>query len=181
MIINDPNGIPVKVTTDKRLQTVSVIQTDINALAGIGKAWTLPFTHTAPNTTDNAVFHFKNTSSEIFEIMRLIVSSTIGGLWSIASGETYTSGGTAIALRQLNISSGKTQNMTAYSGTALTLGGTATDLYYTKTAANTPYDILAYGPIIITPSETLTLRFKADSGTPVIAVTPILHGNNPWD
>jgi len=181
MIINDPNGVPAKVTSDGRLQAVSVVQTDINALGTIGKAWTLPFKVTAADTTDNVVFHFKNTDSEDFEIMRLIVSSAIGGVWTIESDRVYSSGGTSISLKQLNLSSGKTQAMTAYYGADMTLTGTAIDMAYFKTAANAPYDILSYGPIIVTPASTVALKFQADSGTPVLAVTAILHGANPWE
>jgi len=147
MIINDPNGDPVKVTTDRRMQTVSVIQTDINALAGIGKAWTLPFKVTAADTTDNVLFHFNNTSSEPFDFMRLLVSSTIGGLWTIETGRTHSAGGTAMSLVHLKTGSGVTQDMTAYYGNDVTLAGTATDIYYLKSGANEPYDVLQYGPL----------------------------------
>jgi len=54
MIINDPNGKPLKITSDGRAQVVSVTQTDINALASIGKAWTLPFTQAAADATAHA-------------------------------------------------------------------------------------------------------------------------------
>jgi len=181
MIINDPDGTAASVTSDKRLQTVAVMQTDINALVGIGKAWTLPLTVTAADATDNVVWHFKNTSSDPFDIMRLIVSSTIAGVWTLESGRSYSANGTAMTLAQLNTSSGKTQSMTAYYGTDITLTGTAVDLYYWKTAADTPYDILQYGPILVGPSGEVALKFNADSGTPIIAVTPVLHGANPWE
>jgi len=181
MIINDPNGKPMNITSDGRAQVVSVIQTDINALAGEGRAWTLPFSVTAADATDNVVFHFKNTSSDMFDMMRLIVSSTIAGVWTIESGRAYSSGGTTISLAQLNTGSGITQTMTAYYGTDITLTGTASILYYWKTAANEPYDILQYGPVVISPSGEIAIRFNADSGTPIIAVTPVVHGANPWE
>jgi hypothetical protein len=114
-------------------------------------------------------------------MMRLIVSSTIGGLWTIESGRVYSAGGTAILIRQLNTSSGKTQDLTAYYGADITLTGTAIDIFYVKTAANQAFEILDYGPIIIAPATTLAIKFQADSGTPVLAVTPVIHGVNPWD
>jgi len=181
MIINDPSGIPVKVTSDQRLQAVSVVQTDINALGTLGKAWTLPFTVAAADTTDNVVFHFKNTSDDEMEFMRFWVSASGAGLWTMEYDRLYSSGGTTIALRQLNVSSGKTQSMTAYYGADITLTGTAVDLGYLRVAADTPTEILDYGPIIIPPSAMFALKFKADAGTPTIACMPILHGSNPWE
>jgi len=181
MIINDgTSGKSATVTNDGSLRTISIVQTDINALAALGTAWTLPFTVTAADTTDNVVFHVNNTASLDLEFMRIIVSSAIGGLWTIESGRTYSSGGTAVSLRQLKIASGKTQDMTAYYGADITLAGTASDIFYVKTAANEPFDLLNYGPVVVTPSSKMAIKFKADSGTPVIAVTSIVHGENPW-
>jgi len=182
MIINDGNsGVAAKITSDGNLRTLSIVQTDVNALAGAGLAWTIPFTVTAADTTDNVVFHIKNTSSSNLEFMRLMLSSTIGGLWTVESGRTYSANGTAVTLKQLKINSGKTQDMTAYYGADITLAGTASDMFYIKTAANQPYGLLDYGPIIVAPSATMAIKFKADSGTPVIAVTGVVHGANPWD
>jgi len=181
MIINDPNGTPLEVTSDGRAQVVSVMQTDINALGMLGRAWTLPFTVAAADTTDNVVFHFKNDSDEDMEFMRFWVSASGAGLWTMEYDRVYSSGGTTIALRQLNVSSGKTQDMTAYYGADITLTGTAVDLGYLRIAADTPVDILDYGPVIVPPSSTFALKFNADSGTPTIACMPILHGSNPWE
>jgi len=181
MIINDSNGKPMKVTDDGRGQVVAVMQTDINALATIGKAWTLPFTQAAADATDNVVWHFKNTSDSDFEIMRLICSAAIKGTWTIESGRVYSSGGTAQTLQQLKIGGGITQDMTAYYGADIQVTGTAKDIYYFRTEADSPVDILQYGPIVIQPSQTVAIKFNADSGTPTMAVTPILHGANPWE
>jgi len=181
MLIHDPNGKSLNITSDGRAQVVSVSQTDINALASIGKAWTLPFTQAAADATDNVVWHFKNDSDVDFEIMRLLVSNSIAGTWTIESGRTYSAGGTAQTLQQLKTGSGITQDMTAYYGTDITLTGTAKDLYYFRTPVDTPIDILDYGPIIIQPSQTVAIKFNADSGTPTMTVVPIMHGSNPWE
>jgi len=181
-IVCREKGIPAKITNDNRLSVVAVTQTDLNALAGEGSAWTLPFVqNAAANTTDNVVFHFKNTSGDAFDFMRLLVSSKDPGRWTIETGRTYSAGGTAITLRQLNSASGKTQDMTAYYGTGITLAGTASDIMYVRTAADETIDLLDYGPIVVEQSDTLAIKFKADTGSLEMAVTPIIHGSNPWE
>lgn len=179
--INDPNGAPAKVTADGQVRAISVVQTDLNYIGTLGKAWTLPFTQTgAANTTDNVIFHLQNTSDDEVEVMRLVVSSAEAGLWTTEYGRSYTSGGAAILLRQMNTLSGKTQSVSAFFGTALTLGGTAVDSIYTRLAADTPFDLLNYGPIILEPSAFMAIRFQADTGNNIMGVTPFLHGANPF-
>lgn len=180
MIVNDPNGDAQRVGPDGRATDLSVIQTDLNALADVGLAWTLPFTQDAVDTTDNVVFHFENTSTEDFDFMRLIVSASGAGLWTVETDRAYGSGGTTLNLAPLKTLSGKVQAMTAYYGQDVILTGTAEDLFYVRVAADTPVDLLAYGPIVVQSSGTLAIKFNADAGTPTMGVTPILHGKPPW-
>jgi len=181
MRIESPDGDVVRVSGDKRLLVHAITENDTQALVRVGIVWTLPFTQAASDATDNVVWHFKNDSDQDFELMRLLVSSSIAGTWTIESGRVYSSGGTAITLKQLKLNSGITQDMTAYYGQDITLTGTAIDLYYFRTPVDTVVDILAYGPVIIQPSSTLAIKFNADSGTPTMTVVPVMHGSNPWD
>jgi hypothetical protein len=179
--VNDANGQPANITDDGQLRTISVVQTDLNYIGTLGRAWTLPFTQTgAANTTDNTVFNLKNTSDDEIEIMRLVLSSAEAGLWSLEYGRERTSGGTAVLLRQMNTLSGKTQSVSAFFGTALTMTGSATDNAYVRVGADAPFDILNYGPVILEPSATMSIRFQADTGSNVMAVTPFMHGSNPF-
>jgi len=182
MIINGPDGKSVEVTPDARVKTLAAVEPFMHVMSEIGQAWTLPFKVTAADTTDNVVFHLKNTSDETLDIHYLKMSSTIGGLWTVEYGKTYSSGGTAILIRQLNTLSGKTQDLTAYYGADMTLAGTGTDLIYMKSPANTPIDLLADSQSLqVEPSAVIAIRFQADSGTPVIAGTVFLHGEEPWE
>jgi len=183
MIINGKDGKAVNVTADGRVMALSANEAFMHAMSEIGKAWTLPFTQTgAANTTDNAVFHFENTSDDAFDIHKIMVSSEEPGLWSLYTGRTYSSGGTPLTLAQLNTGSGQTQSMTAYYGTGLTLAGTATLLSIVRLAADTPFDILHGSEAFqIAPSGVYELRFKADTGNTVMAITHVLHGEEPWE
>jgi len=183
MIINDPNGIAAEVTADHRLKTLSAIEPFMHAMSEIGRAWTVPFTQTgAANTTDNAVFHFENTSDGSFDIHKVVVSSAEAGRWSVYTGRTYSSGGTAVSLAQLNTGSGKTQDMTSYYGTGLTLAGTATLLMTCRLGANNPHDMLnGTEAFQVEPGGVFEVRFKADTGNTVMAVNIITHGVEPWE
>jgi len=183
MIINGKDGKAVNVTADGRVMTLSANEAFMHAMCEIGKAWSLPFTQTgAANTTDNAVFHFKNTADKTFDVHKIMVSSAEAGLWSLYTGRTYSSGGTTLNLAQLNTGSGQTQSMTAYYGTGITLAGTATLVSVVRLAANTPFDILHNSEAFqVSPSGTYELRFKADTGNTVMGVTHLLHGEEPWE
>jgi len=181
MLINDPDGDTLRVSKDHRLHTVSVVQTDVNALAEAGTAWTLAFTQAAADATDNVVFHIKNNDSKPFELMRLLTSNVIAGTWSVEYGREYSAGGTAMTLGQLNVKGGKSHDISAYYGQDITLTGTAKDIYYFRLSADTPYDLLNYAPIVIPPSGTVSVRFNADSGTPIMTFSVVCHGENPWD
>jgi len=180
MLLNGPNGDPVDVTPDKRLKTVSVTQTDMNAMARQGLAWTLPFTQSSADITDNVVFHIENTGSDPLDVMRLLLSTGGAGLWTIEHGRAYSSGGAAVTLAQLNAKSGKTQDVAAYYGQDITLTGTAVDVAYLRVGADSPFDILNEAPVVLPASGTMALRFAADASVTVMAVTPILHGKVPW-
>jgi len=183
MIINGPDGKAVIVTPDGRIPTLAANEPFMHAMAESGLAWSIPFTQTgAANTTDNAVFHFKNTSDETFDIHGMFCSSAEAGLWSLYTGRTYSSGGTAVSLAQLNTGSGKTQDMTAYYGTGITLAGTATLIAVKRQKADTPFDILSIQQALqISPSNTFEVRFKADTGNTVMACTLYTHGAEPWE
>jgi len=183
MIINGPNGTPADVTPDNRVRTLAASEPFLHVMAEIGAAWTLPFTQTgAANTTDNAVFHFENTSDDTFDVHKIIVSSAEAGRWSIHYGRTYSSGGTSVSLAQLNTLSGKSQNMTAYYGTGLTLSGTATLLMTCRLGADTPHDMLnGTEALQIDPSGVFEIRFQADAGNNVMTANIITHGVEPWE
>jgi len=183
MQITGPDGKNLEITVDNRAKVLATTESMMHLLSEEGRAWTLPFTQTgAANTTDNAVFHFKNTADKSFDIHRVVVSSAEAGLWSIYSGRTYSSGGTTIALRQMNVLSGKTQSMTAYYGTGITLAGTATGIVYMRVAANVPTDLLANTTALqIEPSGTFEIRFQADAGSNVMGVNVYTHGLEPWE
>jgi len=155
----------------------------LHAMSEIGEAWTLPFRQTgANNTTDNPVFHFKNTSDKPFDVHAVICSSAEAGTWSVYYGRTYTSGGSALTLAQLNTLSGKTQDMNAYYGTALTLAGTAVLAASTRAAANTPVDVFQKQQAFqVEPSGTFEIRFEADAGNNKMEVIVFTHGEEPWE
>jgi len=184
MIINDPNGTAGKITPDGRIYTLSAVEPFMHAMAEIGRAWTLPFTQTsAANSTDNAVFHFENTSDSAFDIHRVEVSAANEGLWSLYTGRTYSSGGTAVTLRQLNTASGSSQDMTANYGTALTLAGTATLVSVCRFAADDPRDLMANQQALqIGPGDTFEVRYDSD-GTAGYAMSVVIytHGEEPWE
>jgi len=183
VVINGSNGRTVDVTSDNRIVTLSASEPFMHVLAEIGKAWTLPFTQTgAANTTDNAVFHMKNDSDDTLDLHFISASSAEAGLWSIYYGREYSSGGTAVTLKQLNTLSGKTQELTANYGTALTLTGTATQLMFVRVKADTPVDLLQHSQALqLEPSGTVEIRFQADAGNNVMAVNVLLHGEEPWE
>ena len=182
MILNDPNGETAEILPDRSLRGTTTIQTDMNSITTLGRGWTLPFTQTgAANTTDNVVFFLKNASDKDMEVMLLRVSSAEPGLWTIEQGRTYTSGGTTIALRQLNVLSGATQDVESYYGTAIVLGGTATDLQYERVAADESRELLDWSPVVLPPSGTIAVKFQADTGNNVMGVTAKIHGANPWE
>lgn len=182
MQINNADGTVAEVNPDHSFRTTAVIQTDMNAITSFGRGWTLPFTQTgAANTTDNVVFFLKNTSDKNMEIMLLRVSSAEPGLWTIEQGRSYTSGGAAIELRQLNVLSGATQDISCFFGTALTLGGTASVLQPERVGADDSRELLDWSPIILPPSGAMALRFQADTGSNVMGVTLKIHGANPWE
>ena len=182
MILNDPNGESLEVLPDRSLRGTVVIQTDMNAIAGFGRGWTLPFTQTgAANTTDNIVFSLENTSDKNMEVMLCRVSSAEAGLWTLEQGRTYNSGGAAVVLRQLNVLSGATQDISCFFGTALVLAGTAIDLQYERIAADEPTELLDWAPIVLPPSGSMALKFKGDAGSAVMGVTVKIHGANPWE
>jgi hypothetical protein len=182
MILNDPNGEAAEILPDRSLRSTTVIQTDMNAITGFGRGWTLPFTQTgAANTTDNIVFFLSNASDKKMEVMLTRVSSAEAGLWTLEQGRTYTSGGAAISLRQLNVLSGATQDISCFFGTALVLGGTAVDLQYERVAADESRELLDWAPVVLPPSGSMALKFKGDAGGAVMGVTVKIHGANPWE
>jgi len=184
MIINDPNGKAANVTEDGRLFTLSANEPFMHAMSEIGKAWTLPFTQTsAANSTDNAVFHFKNTSDNAFDIHAIMVSASNAGMWSVYTGRTYSSGGTAVTLKQLNTTSGKTQDMTAYYGTGITLAGTATLLEVGRVGVDIQTDLFSGKEAFqVGPSDTFEVRYDSDgtAGYPMTVVV-YTHGEEPWE
>lgn len=183
MQINGSDGRIADVTKDHRLRVFSASENLMHAMGEEGKAWTLPFTQTgAANTTDNVVFHFKNDADDPFDIHKIVVSSAEAGLWTVEYGRTYSSAGTTITLRQLNVLSGKTQDMTTFYGTAIVLAGTATDLIYTRVMADSPVDLLSdTASLQIEPSGTFAVKFKADAGNNVMGVSIMTHGVEPWE
>jgi len=183
MNIHGPNGEVVQVTQDNRLKGLTVAESVMCGMAKVEGGWTLPFTQTgAANTTDNVVFHFENTSDKAFDFHFITVASAEAGLWTLESGRARSSGGTTMALAPLNVLSGKTQDMTAFFGTAIVVAGTAIDISYTRVAADTPIDILDNSKALIIPaSGTLAIKFKADAGNNVMAVTSRIHGKPPWE
>lgn len=183
MIINGSNGTAAEVTPDGRVRTLAGNESFMHIMAEIGRAWTIPFIQTgAANTTDNVVFHFDNTSAEGFDVHKLVVSSAEAGLWSIYYGRTYASGGTTAPLSQMNVTSGRTQNMAAFYGTALTLDGTANLLVASRCAAGIPFDLLFNTEALqVEPSGTFEIRFQADAGGNVMTGTTFIHGTEPWE
>lgn len=182
MKITGSDGIVAEVAPDHSIKVTATVQTDLNAITTEGRGWTLPIRQTgAANTNDNVVFHLQNTSDAPFDIMRMIVSSGEAGVWTLATGRTYTSGGTTLTLKQLNTSSGKTQSLAAYSGTAIVLGGTVDAVVYVRTAANSPIDLLKDAPIIAASSGLVELSFQGDAGGAEMTITPFIHGANPWE
>lgn len=183
MIITSADGKALEISKDGRARVHSINEPMMHAMAEEGQAWTLPFIQTgAANTTDNAVFHFKNTSDSGFDVHTVVVSSAEAGLWSIYYGRAYSAGGTALSLAQLSVSSGKTQAMTAYYGTGLTLTGTAVLLTAKRGLANTPQDLLSNSESLqIEPGATFEVRFQAAAGSNQMAVTIFTHGVEPWE
>ncbi len=182
MVITGANGTVLEITPDHAAKVTATVQTDLNAITSEGRGWTLPLRQPgAANTNDNVVWHLANNSDAAVDIMRLVVTSAEAGVWTIATGRTYTSGGASILLRQLNTSSGKTQDLTCFSGTALTMGGTAEETTYTRVAADSPIDLLKDAPIVVHSSGLVELRFQGDAGSAEMTVTPFIHGANPWE
>lgn len=183
MIITNSDGKALDISPDGRARVHSIEENMMHAMAEEGKAWTLPFIQTgAAGVADNAIFHFKNTSDSGFDIHKIAVSSAEIGLWSLYHGRAYSAGGTAMTLAQLNVTSGKTQAMTAYYGTALTLTGTAVLLTAKRSGANTPQDLLeGMEALQIEPGATFEIRFQGAAGTQPMAVTVACHGVEPWE
>ena len=155
----------------------------MHVLAEEGRAWTLPFTQTAANdTNDNVVFHFKNTSDSSFDIHKIQVSCASKGLWTVETGREYSSGGGEIIVRQLNSGSSKTQDLNVNFGTALLLTNTASDIIYSRVNSDDPKDILADTEALqLESGDTFAIKFKADTAAQVMAVTVYIHGQEPWE
>ncbi|MEE8382221.1 MAG: hypothetical protein V3R78_10165 [Thermodesulfobacteriota bacterium] len=183
MILNDPNGIPVKITKDNRMHVIAATEGFMHAMAEIGEAWTVNGAITAADTTDNVIMHFENTSDKTFDCHGVIISSSGAGLVALEYGRTFVSdGGTARSLAQFNTLSGKTQDQTSYIANDITLSGTGTDLICARIAADTQVDILSMTEALqLEPSATISVRFQADAGTPTICIAYICHGSEPWE
>ncbi len=183
MIINDPNGAPVKVTKDHRMHVIAATEGFLHAMAEVGEAWTINGQITAADTTDNVIMHFKNTSDKTFDCHGIILSSSGAGLYTLEYGRTFVSGGgTARELAQFNTLSGKAQDQVSYIANDITLAGTGTDLFCGRLAADTQVDIISGTEALqLEPSATIAVRFQADAGTPVVCVNYICHGLEPWE
>lgn len=183
MIINDSDGAALAVTGDNRAKVLAATAGYMHVMAEEGKAWVVTGSATAADTTDNVVFFFQNDSGNDFDCHGFIFSSSGAGLVTLEYGRTYTSGGgTALSLAQLNTVSGQTQDQTSYIANDIVLAGTGTDLFCHRVAADTPVDIISRTQALqLAPTNTIALRFQADTGTPVFCINYISHGQEPWE
>jgi hypothetical protein len=180
MYINGPSGKVADITPDFRLRTLSLIEPLMHGMAEAGKAWTVPIT-AAASITDTPFFFFNNLWDVPLDFHALLISSSSSGLATVEYGRTYTSGGTSrTTVAQLNTLSANTPTFQAYYGT-LVLAGTNTDVVYARVPVDTPIDLLAgLQAFQVFAGGIFAVRFKADAGTPTVALTSYLHGPEPW-
>ena len=182
MVVNDANGRAMKVKPGGFANVVAINEPLFHACVKGGIGWSLGGVITAADAADHVIFYLENTSDVDLEIHGIFLSSAIAGLMVIETGRIYASGGVAKSINQFRTDSGKIQSVLAYMSNGITLTGTATEVIWKRVPADNLLDMMGEeGVMILAPQTKMAIRFDADSGTPQIALTMMIHGEEPWE
>ena len=119
--VNDPNGTPAKVNNDNQLETYAVTHSNEHWHNIIGEeAYQVPFA-VNPGGADDCFFYLKNNSADDIVVEAFSYTSSAAEEIYVEIANTGTAvltDGTAQIPANCNAGSGKTANVTCWSGTA---------------------------------------------------------------